>query len=186
MRFSPLRISGAWLVELEPHIDDRGSFARTFCEREFAAHGLVTHLPQHSRSRNAMQGVLRGMHYQTAPHMEVKLVSCTRGAIFDVCLDLRQGSPTFLQWQGCELSEDNGRQLYIPEGCAHGFQSLTDRSEVMYRISSFFEPTASAGVRYNDPAFSINWPLEVSSISERDLAWPDFQPVSAGLSNPAP
>ncbi len=176
MRFSPLTIIGAWLIELEPQSDVRGSFARTFCAREFAGQGLATDYPQHSRSRNFAKGTLRGMHYQRPPLAEAKLVSCTHGAIHDVCLDLRQDSPTFLQWQGFDLSADNGRQLYIPEGCAHGFQALTDDSEVTYRISAFYDPSASAGVRYNDPRFAIRWPLPVSSISDRDRDWPDFQP----------
>lgn len=174
MRFSSLAIAGAWLVEIEPHGDIRGSFARTFCAREFAEHGLATNYPQHSRSRNFARGTLRGMHYQRSPHAEAKLVSCTRGAIFDVCLDLRRDSPTFLHWQGLDLSDENGRQFYIPEGCAHGFQALTDDSEVTYRISEYYEQSASAGVRYDDPRFAIRWPLPVASISDRDRDWPDF------------
>lgn len=185
MRFSPLKIHGAWLIELEPHTDIRGSFARTFCARDFAARGLVSVFPQHSRSRNVRKGTLRGMHYQRAPHAEVKLVSCTQGRVFDVCLDLRPASSTFLEWHGVDLSADNGRQLYIPEGCAHGFQSLTAKSEVTYRISTFYEPSAATGVRYDDPVFGIDWPLPAASMSERDLSWPDFQPGSTDFKSSA-
>jgi dTDP-4-dehydrorhamnose 3,5-epimerase len=174
MRFHTLAIGGAWLIELEDHADDRGSFARTFCAHEFGERGLVTHFPQHSRSRNHAKGTLRGMHYQKAPYAEAKLVSCTHGAIFDVCLDLRPDSPTYLKWQGVELTPENGRQLYIPEGCAHGFQTLKNDSEVFYRISAFHDPSAASGVRYNDSRFGIAWPLPVSVISGRDRDYPDF------------
>jgi dTDP-4-dehydrorhamnose 3,5-epimerase len=174
MRFTPLQIEGAWLVEQEPHADARGSFARTFCEREFAAQGLAIHFPQHSRSRNATRGTLRGMHLQKAPHAEAKLVTCVTGAVFDVCLDLRPASASFRRWVGYELSPDNGRQLYIPEGCAHGFLTLADNSEVHYLISEFYAPGAAMGVRYNDPQFAIEWPGEVMVISDKDRDLPDF------------
>jgi dTDP-4-dehydrorhamnose 3,5-epimerase len=176
MKFKPLSIHEACLIEPEPIGDSRGSFARNFCAREFAAHGLATEFVQHSLSRNALKGTLRGMHFQTAPHQEAKLVWCTKGAIFDVYLDLRPGSPTFLKWEGYELSGENGRQLYIPAGCAHGFQTLTDDAEIFYRISQFYAPEASTGVRFDDKAFGIEWPLPVTVMSDKDKAWPDFQP----------
>lgn len=175
MRFQPVGIDGAWLVELEPIGDSRGSFARTFCAQEFAAHGLVVDFRQHSVSSNSEKGTLRGMHFQSAPHAEAKLVSCRQGAIFDVCLDLRRDSPTFLQWRGYELNAQNGRQLYIPKGCAHGFQTLTHDAEVTYRISDDYEPSASGGVRFDDPAFGIVWPLPVTVMSDKDRAWADFK-----------
>ncbi|MBI1360384.1 MAG: dTDP-4-dehydrorhamnose 3,5-epimerase [Alphaproteobacteria bacterium] len=174
MRFTPLDIKGAWLIDIEPIADERGSFARTVCAREFAQHGMATNYPQHSISHNLKKGTLRGMHFQTAPHAEAKLVGCIRGAIFDVCLDLRPDSPSFLRWQGFELSAENQRQLYIPEGCAHGFQALSDDALVNYRISEFYAPDASVGYRYNDPKFAISWPLPVTMISDRDRDLPDF------------
>lgn len=174
MRFVPLEIDGAWLVELEPISDERGSFARTFCAREFGAHGLATSYVQHSRSYNRTKGTVRGMHYQKPPHQEAKLVSCSRGAIFDICLDLRPQSRTFGRWIGHELSAENGRQFYIPEGCAHGFQTLSDDAEISYLISQYYAPEASAGVRWDDPRFGITLPLPVSTISAKDAAWADF------------
>jgi dTDP-4-dehydrorhamnose 3,5-epimerase len=175
MRFTHLAISGACLIEPEPVGDGRGSFARNFCAREFAEHGLATDFPQHSISRNAQKGTLRGMHYQTPPHEEAKLVWCTRGAIFDVCLDLRRNSQTFGQWESFELSADKASQLYIPAGCAHGFQTLTDDTEVFYRISQYYAPEASTGVRFDDPAFAIKWPLAITAMSDRDRALPRFR-----------
>lgn len=174
MRFTPLEIKGAFIVDLEPIADERGSFARSFCAREFGELGLATQFPQHSRSQNAVKGTLRGMHWQSAPHEEAKLVSCVRGAIFDVCLDLRRDSTTYLQWRGVELSADNRRQLYIPAGCAHGFQTLTDDAEINYLISAYYTPGAGAGARFDDPAFAIAWPLPVSAMSDKDRGWPDW------------
>jgi len=174
MRFVPQDIEGVWLVELEPVTDSRGAFARTFCAREFAAHGLATEFVQHSRSLTRDKGALRGMHFQKPPHEEAKLVSCVSGAIYDVCLDVRQTSKTFGRWIGCELSADNGRQLYIPEGCAHGFQALGPNSEVQYLISQYYVPEAGAGVRWDDPQFGIKRPLPVANISDKDRAWPDY------------
>jgi dTDP-4-dehydrorhamnose 3,5-epimerase len=176
MKFKPLSIHEACLIEPEPIGDSRGSFARNFCVKEFAANGLATEYVQHSLSRNALKGTLRGMHFQMAPHQEAKLVWCTRGAIFDVCLDLRPASSTYLKWEGYELSAENGRQLYIPRGCAHGFQTLTDDAEIFYRISDFYAPEASTGVRFDDRAFGIEWPLPVTVMSDKDKAWPDFTP----------
>jgi dTDP-4-dehydrorhamnose 3,5-epimerase len=174
MRFTPLEITGAFIVDLEPISDTRGSFARSFCAREFAEHGLTGVFPQHSRSQNTVKGTLRGMHWQAAPHEEAKLVGCVRGAIFDVCLDLRRGSATYLQWRGVELSAENRRQLYVPQGCAHGFQTLSDDAEVHYLISAEYAPESARGARYDDPAFGIKWPLPVSAISERDRTCADY------------
>jgi dTDP-4-dehydrorhamnose 3,5-epimerase len=174
MLFRETRLQDAWLVELEPAGDDRGFFARTFCELEFAAHGLETRFVQHSRSLSAMRGTLRGMHFQNPPHSEAKLVTCIKGAIWDVIIDLRPNSPSFRQWQGFEMTADNRHQLYIPQGFAHGFQTLSDDAEVGYLISAFYAPDAADGLRYDDPAFSIEWPLPPTVISEKDRNWPNF------------
>jgi len=174
MRFISTPIEGAWLIELEQHADERGSFARTFCAREFAAHGLVTEFPQHSQSFNRAKHTLRGLHFQRLPHQETKLVSCIRGAVFDVCVDLRPGSPSFRRWHGVELSAETGAQFYIPAGCAHGFLSLSDNACVNYLISTYHAPEASAGLRYDDPAFAIAWPARPAVMSEKDRAWPRF------------
>jgi dTDP-4-dehydrorhamnose 3,5-epimerase len=175
MQFTKTDLEGAWLIEPAPMRDARGWFARTFCEQEFAANGLETRFVQHSTSQNERKGTLRGMHFQRPPHAEVKLVRCLKGAVLDVVVDLNPGSATYRQWRGFELSADNRRQLYIPRGFAHGFQTLQDDSEVGYLISEFYTPEASAGVRWNDPAFGVVWPLPISVISEKDRAWPDFQ-----------
>ena len=172
MRFVQTELAGAWLIELTPVYDDRGSFTRTFCEKEMAEHSLVSRFVQHSRSRSAQRGTLRGMHFQRPPHGEVKIVSCTRGAIVDVALDLRPDSPTRYKWVMFELTPENNRQLYIPEGFAHGFQTLTADAEVSYLISQFYSPSSAAGARHDDPAFAIEWPLEPVGLSEKDRAWP--------------
>jgi dTDP-4-dehydrorhamnose 3,5-epimerase len=174
VQFHPTEIHSAWLVQLESARDNRGFFARTFCADEFAVHGLETSFPQHSISCSDRKGTLRGMHYQRAPHEEVKLVRCSRGAIWDVIVDLRPESPTYRRWQGFELQSANGHQLYIPKGVAHGFQSLTDDVEVSYLISERYRADSGAGVRYDDPSFGIAWPLPVTAISAKDAAWPDF------------
>jgi dTDP-4-dehydrorhamnose 3,5-epimerase len=171
MLFHPTDLPDARLIELVPHRDERGSFARVFCARELAAAGLPTDFVQHSVSRNRLKGTLRGMHFQTAPHEEAKVVRCARGAVYDVIIDLRPGSPAYRRWQGFELSEGNDRQLYIPKGFAHGFQTLTDDAEISYLISAFYEPSAGSGVRWDDPAFAIDWPLPVSAMSEKDKGW---------------
>ncbi|MBS0558664.1 MAG: dTDP-4-dehydrorhamnose 3,5-epimerase [Proteobacteria bacterium] len=180
MRFSETPLPGVWLILPEPTHDERGSFSRTFCEREFAEHGLVTRFAQHSVSRSVRQGTLRGLHFQRPPHAETKVVGCARGAIWDVAVDLRSHSPTFCRWQAFELTEENRHRLYIPEGCAHGFQTLTDDAEVTYLISTFYAPEAAAGVRFDDPTFGIAWPLQPIAISERDRGWPDFVRAAAG------
>ena len=174
MQFHPTALCDVWLIHLEPVRDDRGFFARTFCIEEFAARGLETSYPQHSISYSARRGTLRGMHYQRDPHSEVKLVRCVNGAIWDVIIDIRPGSPTYRKWQGFELSGVNGHQLYIPKGFAHGFQTLTADVVVNYLISEPYEPRSASGLRYNDPSFAITWPLPVTEISEKDLQWPNF------------
>lgn len=174
MEFRPTNLAGAYLVELEPVRDQRGFFARTFCVEEFADHGLEIGYPQHSISYSARKGTVRGMHYQRDPHVETKLVRCTKGAILDVIVDIRRSSPTFCRWQQFELSSANGRQLYIPKGFAHGFQTLCDDVEVSYLISTPYAPGFAGGIRYDDPALEIEWPLPVVEISERDLRWPSF------------
>jgi dTDP-4-dehydrorhamnose 3,5-epimerase len=169
-RESPL--SGAYVVDMERLTDERGFFARSYCAEEFAARGLGPELRQCSVSYNARKGTLRGMHYQGAPHEEHKLVRCTAGAIFDVIVDIRAASPTYRRWYGAELTQDNRRSLFIPPGFAHGFLSLTDDAEVYYMISVAHAPKFSRGVRWNDPAFAIEWPSAPAVISERDAAYP--------------
>jgi dTDP-4-dehydrorhamnose 3,5-epimerase len=174
MQFNSTNLCGACLIQLEPTRDNRGSFARSFCAEEFAVHGLEINYPQHSISISARRGTVRGMHYQRDPHCEVKLVRCTRGAILDVIIDIRSDSPTYRRWQQFELTSENGHQLYIPKGFAHGFQTLSGDTEVNYLISAPYKPESAHGIRYNDPAFAISWPLSVTEISEKDLHWPDF------------
>jgi dTDP-4-dehydrorhamnose 3,5-epimerase len=172
MIFDPLRLAGAYRIKPELMVDERGAFARRFCADEFRALGLETDLVQRSISFNARTGTLRGMHYQTAPHLEAKIVRCTRGGIFDVMVDLRQGSPTYGHWHGEELSADNRLMLYIPKGFAHGFQSLVDSAEVDYEIAPAYVPWAAAGFRYDDPTLAIDWPIADKIMSERDKALP--------------
>jgi dTDP-4-dehydrorhamnose 3,5-epimerase len=174
MRFEATNLAGAWLIVPEPVSDERGFFARTFCVRELAEHGLETEFVQHSASVSLKRGTLRGMHFQREPHGEVKIVTCVKGAILDVIVDLRPASPTFRRWRGFELTDENRHRLYIPKGFAHGFQTLTDNVEVGYLISAFYEPSAASGVRHDDPAFGIEWPLPVTAISEKDKGWADF------------
>ena len=158
----------------EPNQDERGFFARTWCQKEFEAHGLNSRLVQCNLSGNTREGTLRGMHYQVEPYAEAKLVQCTRGKIYDVVLDLRPDSTTYKEWIGKTLSAEEHGMLYIPEGCAHGFLTLTDETEVFYQMSEFYKPEAARGVRWNDPAFQIVWPAAVQVISDRDRAYPDF------------
>jgi len=176
MQFTETILKGAFVIELERIEDNRGFFARTFCRTEFQTHRLNADLVQCSISFNRRRGTLRGMHFQVAPHAELKLVRCTRGAVYDVILDLRPQSPTFARWVAVELSAENRRMLYIPEGLAHGFQSLVDDTELFYQITEYYAPECSRGVRWNDPAFQIRWPFEPSVISERDRTHPDFAP----------
>jgi dTDP-4-dehydrorhamnose 3,5-epimerase len=175
MRFVPCGLDGAFVVELEPIEDERGFFARAWCEDELADHGLESRLAQCSISRNVTAGTLRGLHFQHAPHEEVKLVRCIRGAIFDVIVDLRVGSPTRLEWFGQVLDSEGGAALYVPKGFAHGFQTLTDDADVLYMISQRYVADSAAGVRWDDPAIGISWPeATVRTMSERDRAWPDI------------
>jgi dTDP-4-dehydrorhamnose 3,5-epimerase len=176
MRFSETRVAGVYLIEPEPIADERGFFARTWCREEFTANGLKPDLAQANISFNHRKGTLRGMHYQEAPHSEAKLIRCTRGAIFDVALDLRPGSPTYRSWFGAELTDANRSMLYVPEGCAHGFLTLADATEVAYQMSAPYAPAAARGVRWDDPAFGIEWPGEVVVINERDASYPDAGP----------
>jgi dTDP-4-dehydrorhamnose 3,5-epimerase len=175
MRFRELNLTGAFLIEPELVKDERGFFARIWCQRELRAHGLNSHLAQASVSFSKEMGTLRGMHYQAPPHEEVKLVRCTMGAIYDVIIDLRNESPTFRQWEAFELSAENRLILYVPEGFAHGFITLENETEVGYHISEFYAPAQARGVRWNDPAFSIQWPMEPRVISPRDMDYSDFR-----------
>jgi dTDP-4-dehydrorhamnose 3,5-epimerase len=167
-------LPGAFVIEIERREDERGFFARTWCRREFEAAGLNTDLAQCNISFNRQRGTLRGMHWQAAPHGEAKLVRCTRGAIWDAIIDLRPESPTYMNHFSVELTADSARALFVPEGMAHGFLTLEDESEVAYQMSEFYEPGASRGVRWNDPAFGITWPLPNPILHPRDAAYPDF------------
>jgi dTDP-4-dehydrorhamnose 3,5-epimerase len=175
MKFVETKIRGAFLIDPERMEDERGFFARTWDPNELKARGLNPDLAQCSISLNKKKGTLRGMHYQAAPHEEAKVVRCTMGAIYDVILDLRPGSPSFKQWFSVELTAENRLQLYVPEGVAHGFQALTDNAEVSYQISEFFHPESSKGVRWDDPAFKIQWPLPVTVLSRKDSSYPGWE-----------
>jgi dTDP-4-dehydrorhamnose 3,5-epimerase len=174
VRFLPTPVAGTCLVEPERQADDRGFFARTWCAREFAEHGLEPALSQCSVSYNHRRGTLRGLHYQAPPFAEVKLVRCTRGAVYDVAVDLRPDSPTYLRWVGVELTAENGRALYLPRGVAHGFYALADATEVAYQISTAYEPSAARGVRWDDPLLGVGWPGPVAVITPRDRGYPDL------------
>lgn len=175
MNFVATCLAGAYIVKPEPLPDERGFFARTWCQREFAEHGLTARLVQCSISFNSRKGTLRGMHYQLEPHAEAKLVRCTQGAIYDVIIDLRPASPTYRQHVGAVLSAANRDALYVPEGFAHGFLTLENESEVLYQMSEFYAPGFGRGVRWDDPAFGIEWPGQVQVIAERDATYPDFE-----------
>jgi len=171
--FTALALSGAYPIEPELRTDERGLFARMWCTQEFAGRGLRTDFVQSSISSNLVKGTLRGLHYQVSPHAETKLVRCIRGAVFDVIVDLRPGSSTYGQWAACELTSENRHIVYIPEGLAHGFQTLTDDTELLYCISGYYEPTAARGVRWSDPALAIAWPIVPPSIvSKKDEQLP--------------
>jgi dTDP-4-dehydrorhamnose 3,5-epimerase len=174
MIFTATQLDDAWLINLEPREDERGFFARFWCREELAGHGLDTEIAQESLSFNRHRSTLRGLHFQRVPHEETKIVRCTRGGIFDVIVDLRPQSRSYLCWQGFELTAENRRSLYVPKGFAHGFQTLTDNAEIVYQISEFYAPNSAGGYRYDDAAFGIAWPLPVTVISERDLGWPAF------------
>ena len=187
MRFQELALSGAFVIELEQLADERGFFARTWCEREFSEHGLEPRLAQCSVSYNRSQGTLRGLHLQLPPRAETKVVRCTQGAIYDVLLDLRPASPSYGRWTAVTLSAENRRAVYVPRGCVHGFQTLADETNVDYQISEFYAPELARGVRWNDPRFAITWPQPASSMSARDMNYPDFDPEAFGaLAGPQP
>lgn len=177
MTFQESKLPGAFEILLEPKADERGFFARTWCEREFEAHGLEPKLVQCSLSFNRRTGTLRGMHYQAQPYAEAKLVRCTRGTIYDVVLDLRPESHTYKEWIAVVLTADERNMIYVPEGCAHGFLTLADDTEVFYQMSEFYSPESARGVRWNDPAFQIDWPAAIEVISDRDRTYPDFDQV---------
>ena len=174
MKFTETKIHGVFVIELEKHEDDRGWFARAWCCEEFTAHGLPTDLAQTNLSHNAQRGIVRGMHFQTAPHAEAKLVRCVAGAVHDIALDLRPESPTFKQSVATELSADNGRAVFLPEGIAHGFQTLTDDATLFYQMSAPYAPEFARGVRWDDAAFQIEWPIAEAIVCERDLVFPEF------------
>lgn len=177
MKFVATPIPGAFVIEIEPRHDARGFFARTFCKRELAEHGLDTDIAQCNLSYNRRRGTLRGMHYQIAPHEEVKIVSCVQGVIFDCIVDIRRGSPGFGRVFSVELSAEQRNALYIPKGCAHGFQTLTDEATVAYQMFAFYEPAAARGIRWDDPTLAIPWPLPDPTVSERDAAFGGFPPA---------
>jgi dTDP-4-dehydrorhamnose 3,5-epimerase len=178
MKFTQLKLPGAYLIELEPIRDNRGFFSRVTCRREFDALDLTTDFVQANVTYSPHKGTVRGMHYQIMPHKEVKLVRCTRGAIYDVIIDMRPHSPTYLEWVATELSADNRRQLYIPGEFAHGYMTLEDDTEVFYQVAQYYAPQFERGMRYDDPAFKIEWPeMEHLILSEKDKNWPDYQPA---------
>ena len=176
MRFHETEIPGAFVVELEPRRDERGSFVRTFCREEFGRHGLEVDFVQGNAGFSARAGTLRGLHYQLPPHEEAKTIRCTRGAAFDVVVDLRPGSPAYLRWFGVELRQGEPRLVYVPRGCAHGYLTLEDETEIVYQTSAFYAPEAERGVHYADPTIGIRWPAPIAVISDRDRAWPPLRP----------
>ena len=181
MKFHPTQLQDAYTIELEARGDERGFFARVFCEKEFGAASLATHFVQGNISLSAKKGTLRGMHYQLAPAAEAKIVRCLRGALFDVVLDIRPDSPTFGQSFGTELTAENGLMMYVPRGFAHAILTLTDNTETLYLVSDFYSPELERGIRWNDPRFGIVWPFMPSEISPKDAAWPDFDPQFHGI-----
>jgi len=176
MRFTDVNVAGAKVIDPTPHSDERGRFMRAWCTREFAEHGIEFLPLQANMGLSSRKGTIRGMHFQQAPALEAKVVRCTRGSIFDVVLDIRPESASFCSWHGEVLSADNGRMLYVPEGCAHGYQTLEEDTEMYYMTSAFYTPEAARGVRFDDPAFQIKWPLAATAVSEQDRNWPLLQP----------
>lgn len=172
MRFTETDLAGVWVIDPDLHEDDRGRFMRAWCAREFLEHGLDFLPVQANMGFSVSKGTVRGMHYQEAPALEAKLVRCTRGAIYDVVLDLRPESPSYGEWYGAGLSAENGRMLYVPEHCAHGYQTLDEYTETYYMTSGFYTPSSVCGVRFDDPVFSIQWPLVAKVVSEQDRNWP--------------
>jgi dTDP-4-dehydrorhamnose 3,5-epimerase len=177
MKFQESEVAGAWVIDPSPHEDARGRFMRAWCRQEFADHGIDFTPVQANMGFSIHRGTIRGLHYQVAPALEAKLVRCTSGAIFDVVVDLRPGSPTYRAWYGAILTAENGRMLYVPEGCAHGCQSTADGTEIYYMTSAVYSPKDARGARYDDPAFGIRWPLPVTSISDQDRNWPLVEPI---------
>lgn len=181
MKFTPTPLGGAYVISLEPLADARGFFARAFCEREFAAAGLETRFVQANNALSRRRGTLRGFHYQLPPAAEAKLVRCLRGALYDVIIDLRPDSPTFKQWFGAELNEDNRLMMYVPRGFAHGLLTLTENVEAYYLVSAIYAPALERGLRHDDPAFGVRWPIEPVEISPKDRAWPSFDTALHGV-----
>jgi dTDP-4-dehydrorhamnose 3,5-epimerase len=177
MIFTETKLKDAFIIEIEKIGDERGFFARVWCQNEFEARGLNSRWVQANLAFSKKRGTLRGLHYQIAPYEEAKLMRCIRGAMYDVIVDLRQDSPTYKQWLGVELTEDNRRMLYVPEGFAHGYQTLVDDTEVFYPVSQFYTPGAERGMRWDDPAFAVEWPVtENLTVSEKDKSWPEYLP----------
>jgi len=174
MIFTETKLKGAYVIELEKREDDRGFFARTFCKSEALPYGLKTDIVQANMSASKKKGTLRGMHYQLAPHAETKLIRCTKGSLFDVIIDIRPESPTYKQWFGTELTADNYKMVYVPEGFAHGFVTLEDNTEAVYLVTAAYNKESERAIRYNDPAFNITWPVDVTELSEKDTSHPDF------------
>jgi dTDP-4-dehydrorhamnose 3,5-epimerase len=172
MKFRECEVADAWVVEPTPHHDTRGRFMRAWCQREFAENGIEFTPVQANMGFSIQCGTIRGLHYQVTPALEAKLVRCTRGAVFDVVVDLRPTSSTYRSWYGLELSADNGCMLYVPEGCGHGCQSMVDNTEILYMTSAFYAPKEARGIRYDDPSLAIGWPLPVSIVSDQDRNWP--------------
>lgn len=174
MIFIETKLKGAFIIDAHRIGDERGSFARSYCHRELAEHGMVPDVVQANMSTNNVKGTLRGLHFQRAPHQETKLVRCVRGALYDVIVDLRPGSQTFGDWIGVELSENNQRALFVPRDFAHGFVTLTDNTTAFYMVSQYYSAQSEGGIRWNDPRFNIEWPIQPSVVSQKDACWPDF------------
>lgn len=174
MKFTPTPVQGAYVIDVNRIGDSRGYFGRLWCENEFREQGLVSHIKQSNIGFSPQAGTLRGLHYQKNPFEEVKIVRCTQGSVFDVVLDVRPDSSTFRKWYGIELNPENASMLYVPEGCATGYLTLEDNSEIYYHTSEFYAPDAATGVRYDDPLFDIQWPREITVLSDNDVSWPDF------------
>jgi len=176
MIFNETAVHGAYTIDVNRIGDERGYFGRLWCQKELNDMGLKSHICQSNVGFSPVKGTLRGLHFQRAPHAEVKIVRCTRGAVFDVVVDLREWSPTYLKWHGVELNEDNGTMLYVPEGCATGYLTLRENSEIYYHATEFYQPESAHGVRWNDPAIGIEWPAEPEVLSDNDINWPDYKP----------
>ncbi|WP_339925363.1 dTDP-4-dehydrorhamnose 3,5-epimerase [uncultured Cyclobacterium sp.] len=174
MIFTETELKGAYIIDINKIADERGYFARTFCKNEFEKIGLEANIAQANMSFNPKKGTLRGMHYQVAPYEETKLVKCVSGAIFDIIVDIRKDSPTYSKWTGVELSEENNRMLFVPRGFAHGFITLEDNTAIQYMVSQFYTPGAEKGIKWDDPKFNIQWPIDIAVISEKDNTHPYF------------